>query len=98
MSAASVGSGECSVICPTSAARCLPIGSMGVARGEKKSPEETGHPALVHPVYLDVSMMVSFLAALRDGVEFENTVTRRDLRSAAKDREASGKVRLPPLA
>lgn len=69
-----------------------------MARAAEDSPEQPEAPPLIYPVYLDVPMMVSFLAALRDGVGFENTVTRRDQRSAIRDREASGKVRLPPLA
>ncbi|MEA2156764.1 MAG: hypothetical protein QOE11_2904 [Solirubrobacteraceae bacterium] len=63
-----------------------------------KDAEQLAMTPVVYPIYLDVPMMVSFLAALRDGVEFENTVTRRDQRSANREREASGKVRLPPLA
>lgn len=57
-----------------------------------------GRPRLVHPVYLDVPMMISFLAALRGGVTFEDTTTRRDARTSSKEREVGGKVRLPPLA
>jgi hypothetical protein len=63
-----------------------------------KDAEQMAMTPVVYPIYLDVPMMVSFLAALRDGVEFENTVTRRDQRSTNREREASGKVRLPPLA
>jgi len=63
----------------------------------KNSPEEPEPTRLVYPVYLDVAMMVSFLAALRDGAEPESTITRRDQRSSGRERAASGKVRLPPL-
>lgn len=55
-------------------------------------------PRLVHPVYLDVPMMISFLAALRGGVAFEDTMTRRDTRASSKERELGAKLRLPPLA
>jgi len=63
-----------------------------------KEPEaEATGARLVHPVYLDVPMMVSFLAALRGGVSFEDTTTRRDASTSSTDREGSGKIRLPPL-
>lgn len=60
--------------------------------------KHTDFGSLVYPIYLDVPMMVSFLAALRDGVEFENTVTRRDQRAVGRASEGSAKMRLPPLA
>jgi hypothetical protein len=69
-----------------------------MARATTDSSEQPGRATLVYPVYLDVPMMVSLLAALRDGVEFENTLTRRDQRTSGREREASGKIRLPPLA
>jgi hypothetical protein len=53
--------------------------------------------ALFHPVYLDVPMMISFLAALRDGVAFEDTLTRRDSQSASRDREGTARIGLPSL-
>jgi len=55
-------------------------------------------PGLFHPVYLDVPMMISFLAALRDGVAFEDTTTRRDSQSTSRDREGAARVRLPALS
>jgi len=61
--------------------------------------DEVEQPAsgLFHPVYLDVPMMISFLAALRDGVAFEDTTTRRDSQSTSREREGSARVRLPSL-
>lgn len=53
---------------------------------------------LVHPVYLDVPMMVTFLAAMRDGVQFEGTVTRKEGSSTDRLAEGTGKVKLPSLA
>jgi len=53
--------------------------------------------ALLHPVYLDVPMMISFLAALRGGVAFEDTFTRRDAQTAKRDVEAQAKIKLPSL-
>jgi hypothetical protein len=63
----------------------------------KNDAEPPAAPSLFHPVYLDVPMMISFLAALRDGVAFEDTLTRRDSQSASRDREGSARVRLPSL-
>src|SRR3954471_193086 len=42
-------------------------------------------------------MMISFLAALRDGVAFEDTMTRRESQSTSREREGSARVRLPSL-
>jgi hypothetical protein len=42
-------------------------------------------------------MMISFLAALRSGVAFEDTTTRRDTRTSNREREAGAKIRLPAL-
>jgi hypothetical protein len=42
-------------------------------------------------------MMISFLAALRGGVSFEDTLTRRDSSTSSKEREGSARLRLPPL-
>lgn len=53
---------------------------------------------LVHPVYLDVPMMVSFLASIDDGVSFRSDIAERT-GSARKDaKEADGGVGLPSLA
>lgn len=65
-----------------------------VANGD---PGPSAVPGLFHPVYLDVPMMISFLAALREGVAFEDTTTRRDSESTSREREGSGRVRLPSL-
>ena len=65
-----------------------------VASAEDITPSR---PLLVHPVYLDVPMMISFLAALRGGVTFGDTLTRRDARTDSKQREAAAKVKLPSL-
>jgi hypothetical protein len=42
-------------------------------------------------------MMISFLAALRGGVAFEDTLTRRDARTSSKEREVGAKVGLPSI-
>ncbi len=54
---------------------------------------------LAHPIYLDVPMLVSFLAALEGGVSFEDQSTRRSGRSARRAREARGAAgaRIPAL-
>jgi hypothetical protein len=42
-------------------------------------------------------MMISFLAALRNGVAFEDTAIRRDTLTTTRDRSLGAKVRLPAL-
>ena len=65
-----------------------------MAKDDAEPPAASG---LFHPVYLDVPMMISFLAALRDGVALEDTMTRRDSQSTSREREGSARVRLPSL-
>jgi hypothetical protein len=65
-----------------------------VAKDNATPPAALG---LFHPVYLDVPMMISFLAALRDGVAFEDTRTRRDSQGTSREREGSAGIRLPSL-
>src|SRR5947209_661638 len=60
--------------------------------------DQLPRPQLVHPVYLDVPMMISFLAALQDGVSFEDTTTRRASSATAKERAATSGARVPVLA
>lgn len=52
---------------------------------------------ILHPVYLDVPMMVSFLAALRGGVSFEDEAIRRSSSSTDREREGGGRIRVPSL-
>lgn len=52
---------------------------------------------LVHPIYLDVPMMVSFLAAAEGGVSFEGESKPIEGTQTAKEREAGGGFRLPGL-
>jgi len=64
---------------------------------EEQHDDEERRLQLVHPVYLDVPMMISFLAALEGGIAFEDGSTRRTLTGAQRDREGGGKLRLPAL-
>jgi hypothetical protein len=57
------------------------------------SPEEH----VLFPVYLDVPMMVSFLAALTGGVSFEDQTMRRSAKGSDREVEAGAKLRLPGL-
>lgn len=50
---------------------------------------------LVQPVYLNVPMMVSFLAALEGGIAYTEQVKEVGQASRAADREGSGKLGLP---
>lgn len=54
---------------------------------------------LVHPIYLDVPMLVSFLASVEGGVSFEDQSTHRRGASTRRDREGAGAAggRLPVL-
>lgn len=54
---------------------------------------------LVHPLYLDVPMMISFLAALEGGgVAFEGEELARAATGEERIKEAGGKVGLPAIA
>lgn len=52
-------------------------------------------PRLVHPVYLDVPMLISFLAALEGGVRFEDHITVREKDTTGKEKDANVRVGLP---
>lgn len=59
---------------------------------------EDGIGFLTHPVYLDVPMMVSFLAALDDGVAYTSEVAERLSSSKEGEGDASLKAGVPSLA
>ena len=52
---------------------------------------------LVHPVYLDVPMLVSFLAAVDNGISFRSEVAEKVATAAKNTTDVSGKVGLPSL-
>jgi hypothetical protein len=54
--------------------------------------------SLVHPVYLDVPMLVSFLAALDDGINFQSEVAEKSGSTRRRVSEAGLQARLPSLA
>src|SRR4051794_8951772 len=54
-----------------------------------------GQDELVHPLYLDVPMLISFLAALEGGVSLEDQATSTESRSATGTKELRGRVGLP---
>ncbi len=58
---------------------------------------EDGVPVLAHPVYLDVPMMVSFLATLDDGVAYSSEVAERLASSKEGEGEGGLKAGLPSL-
>ena len=66
-------------------------------RAEEQQEDGERRLQLVHPVYLDVPMMISFLAALEGGIAFEDESTHRTLTGTQRDREGGGKLRLPAL-
>ena len=53
---------------------------------------------LVHPLYLDVPMTTSFLAALEDGVAYGADVTRKGDRQRSAGAETEGKIGVPSLS
>ncbi|MDT7726503.1 MAG: hypothetical protein QOI21_3079 [Actinomycetota bacterium] len=53
---------------------------------------------LSHPIYLDAPMLVSFLAALDDGVSFTSEISEKQGQSNKSGGEASGSVKIPSLA
>lgn len=52
---------------------------------------------LVFPVYLDVPMLISFLAALEGGVSLEDQATSRASRSSAGEKELKARAGLPSI-
>jgi len=61
---------------------------------DKPSPEVE----LVYPIYLDVSMMTSFLAALEDGIAYGSDVLRREDQRQSSSKEAAAGVGIPVLS
>lgn len=59
-----------------------------MAREKKHSEERTLQ--LVHPVYLDVPMLVSFVAAAEDGFALESEQTEKGATATDRSREAGG--------
>jgi hypothetical protein len=57
-----------------------------------------GSLELIHPVYLDVPMMVSFFAAIEGGVSYSGEYTERVRASIAREREGQGRAGLPNIA
>lgn len=53
---------------------------------------------LAHPIYLDTPMLVSFLAALEDGVAFTSEVAEKQAQTKKSGGEGSVGVKLPSLA
>lgn len=52
---------------------------------------------LIHPIYLDVPMLVSFVAAREGGMSFESEVTTESERSKSANASATGKLALSKL-
>lgn len=53
---------------------------------------------LVFPVYLDVPMIVSFLAAVEDGVAFQGETTERQTSGSEKSRSGKSALGIPALS
>src|SRR5436309_2359268 len=52
---------------------------------------------VLHPAYLDIPMMISFLAALTDGVAFEGETISRSTSGSEREGEAGAGIKLPSL-
>lgn len=59
----------------------------------EKNQEDADELELVHPVYLDVPMLVSFVAAVEGGVAFGSEQTEKGATTQDKAREATGRAR-----
>lgn len=59
--------------------------------------QEASGDELVHPVYLDVPMLISFLAALEGGVSLEDQSTSRASHTSGSEKEARGRAGLPSV-
>ena len=53
---------------------------------------------LIHPVYIDVPMMVGFVAALEGGVSYGAEQTERAEAARAREREGTARFGLPMLS
>jgi hypothetical protein len=53
---------------------------------------------LVHPVYLDTAMLVSFVAALEGGVSYGDEHTQRTASAVDRDKQGGGKIGVPLLS
>jgi hypothetical protein len=61
-------------------------------------PDQTDTRKLLHPVYLDVPMMVSFLAALTEGVSFESETTLQTGTSGDRTKGGGVGIRVPAIS
>ena len=52
---------------------------------------------LVYPLYLDVPMMTSFVAAIEDGIAYGSDVVRREDQQKSGNKEAAGGVGVPSI-
>jgi hypothetical protein len=55
-------------------------------------------PELLHPVYLDVAMLISFLATLDDGVSFSSEVAQTRMQGTKSSGQVEGTAKLPSIA
>jgi hypothetical protein len=66
---------------------------------DKGAPEEQAERLeLVHPVYLDTPMMVSFVAALEGGVSYGAESTQMQAQTAGREREGGARFGVPILS
>ncbi|GAA1858585.1 hypothetical protein GCM10009836_43480 [Pseudonocardia ailaonensis] len=59
--------------------------------------QSSARPELVHPVYLDPEMLISFLATLEGGASMSSEVSERSGETAKSAGEAGGEAKLPSV-
>ena len=62
------------------------------------SPQSSIIVELAHPIYLDTPMLISFLAAVDDGVSFSSEVAEKIADTRKQSGEGAGEVKIPGLA
>lgn len=82
--------------------RFVPRGSLPESRARRLPGRTETHQAssrirLIHPIYLDVPMLVSFAAAVEGGVAFDTEITREHHRHVSAGVGASGRFGLSAL-
>lgn len=64
---------------------------------KKSNTNETESMRLIHPIYLDVPMLVSFAAALQGGVAFGSEITEELSKAKSKNKSYSGELGISNL-
>lgn len=74
-----------------------PASAASRSLGRTQMNQASNRIRLIHPIYLDVAMLVSFAAAVEGGVAFGTEITREHHRNLSTGVGASGRFGLSPL-